>query len=237
MAEGQDRNKIEREVEHVLRETAKKRESWEYDRLWAKKGELDVALAEKKIPLSQWYAAVDPILHRLPLVIADKAVPLHRFSAADIRELEGRPTPQPGPRPRVLVARRFGDARKEAKSLLENIGCEVATVGDGLEAFVELAFGRYDLLITGSVLSHLPGAELIRLKSLLRIGTPAIMHTLMPVQLAGGLALDVPLPPEDCICAGSLVGEKFHLTTKNIVDYDERLIARVKEHLARRKKG
>jgi len=237
MAEGQDRNKIEREVEHVLRETAKKRESWEYDRLWEKKCELDLALAEKKIPLSQWYTAVDPILHRLPLVIADKAVPLHRFSAADIREIERRPAPQPGPRPRVLVARRFADAREEAKSLLENIGCEVATAGDGLEAFVELALGRYDLLITGSVLSHLPGAELIRLKNLLRIGTPAIMHTLIPIQLSGGLASDVPLLPEDCISAGSMAGENFHLTTKNIADYDERLVARVREHLARRKKG
>ena len=56
----------------------------------------------------------------------------------------------------------------------------------------------------GSVLSHLSGVDVINLKNLLRIDTPTIMHTLMPLGLASGLAPEIPLPVEDCLCAGEI---------------------------------
>ena len=121
-----------------------------------------------------------------------------------------------------------------AASGLEPLGCAVTAVADGLEALVELAFGRYDLVVTGSVLSHLSGVELINLKNSLRIDTPAIMHTLMPLEFAAGLEIQIPLPAEDCLCAGAFTDGSLDLMMKDVLDCERKLIARAKHHLEKR---
>jgi len=205
----------------------------EWQDLWAKKSEFDRALASKQILLSEWFEAVDSILHRLMPSLNEAT---HKITVDDIREREQHPSPRLAGCDRVLVVRRFRDTQQHTQSMLEAIGCEVTTAGDGFEAVVELALGHYDLLVIGSVLSHLSGVEVINLKNLLRIDTPAIMHTLMPLGLAAGLAFEVPLPPEDCICAGNIVDGKLSLNLRHIIEGDHRLLARVRAHLELRGK-
>lgn len=197
-----------------------------WNKLLAKKAELDCVLGENRITLSEWFAAVDPILHLREPDLDDA---LHRYAAEDIRRMEDQAAPLHGARPNILVVRRVKTARENAQALLEGAGCAVTAVGDGIEGLVELVFGRYDVLVTGAILPHLSGAELIELKNLLRIDTPAVMHTVMPLELSGGAFLE----REDCVCAGKIAEGGISITTRDFLESDDRMIARVKQHLKR----
>ena len=66
------------------------------------------------------------------------------------------------------------------------------------------------------------------------IDTPAVMHSLMPLKLAAGLAPEIPLAPDDCICAGNLWDGKIGIDIRDMLDGDRRLVERVRAHLLNR---
>ena len=82
--------------------------------------------------------------------------------------------PQPGGGPSILIVEDSATIQEVARATLEQAGMQVTTVGDGIEAIMQLGRMRYDLIISDINMPNMDGYQLLEVLTTKKIDTPVI---------------------------------------------------------------